>query len=112
DDSSGGRRSWIAKYGLTWDDYARCGPEMIGTVVGRVPMRIFPHEVRRLGRVSAVYVVGTTEAYANINRFEMAAGRFLVDGKDQRDEGDAQRYRNVIVLGAAVAEELFPFEKA
>jgi putative ABC transport system permease protein len=112
DDTSGGRRSWIANYGLTWDDYARCGPDMIGTVVGQVPMRVFPHEVRRLGRVSAVYVVATTEAYAKINRFEMAAGRFLVDGEDQRDEGDAQRFRNVIVLGAGVAEELFPFEKA
>ncbi len=111
DTSSGtGRRSWIAKYGLTWDDYDRCSPGILSTVVGRVPMRIFPHEVRYFGRVAPVTVVATTEAYAKIHRFEMATGRFLVDGEDQRDEGDAQRYRNVIVLGASVAEELFPFE--
>src|SRR5262249_12986359 len=48
--------------------------------------------------------------YAKINRFEMALGRFLIDGQDQLDEGDAQRFRNVIVLGARVAEDLFPFE--
>ncbi len=41
----------------------------------------------------------------------MAVGRFLVDGEDQVDEGDAQRYRNVVVLGSRVAEELFPFEE-
>ena len=34
-------------------------------------------------------VVATTEAYAKINHFEMAAGRFLRDGEDQADEGDA-----------------------
>jgi putative ABC transport system permease protein len=112
DDTSNtsGRRSWIAKYGLTWDDYDRCSPEMLSTVVGRVPMRIIPQEVKYFGRIVQVTVVATTEAYAKIHRFEMAAGRFLVDGEDQRDEGDAQRYRNVIVLGSAVAEDLFPFE--
>jgi putative ABC transport system permease protein len=41
----------------------------------------------------------------------MAAGRFLVDGEDQRDEGDEQRARNVIVLGSRLAEELFRFEQ-
>jgi putative ABC transport system permease protein len=41
----------------------------------------------------------------------MAVGRFLVDGMDQVDEGDDQRFRNVIVLGARVAEDLFPFEE-
>jgi putative ABC transport system permease protein len=35
-----------------------------------------------------------------------------VDGEDQVDEGDAQRFRTVVVLGAVVAEELFPFERA
>ena len=56
-------------------------------------------------------LVATTEDYARINHFEMAVGRFLVDGEDQIDEADDQRFRNVIVLGARVAEELFPFEE-
>jgi putative ABC transport system permease protein len=107
-----GRSSWVAHYGLTWDDYKRC--RMLETVVGDVPMRIFPQDVRHVDRVvKNARVVATTEAYGKINRFEhkMAAGRFLVDGEDQHDEGDAQRFRNVIVLGSRVAEELFPFEQ-
>ncbi len=109
--SSSQRRAWVANYGLTWDDYDRCSPQMVGTVVRQVPMRIFPQEVRRFERVLNARVVATTESYAQINRFELAAGRFLVDGEDQTDEGDAQRLRNVVVLGSAVAEVLFPFEE-
>jgi putative ABC transport system permease protein len=41
----------------------------------------------------------------------MADGRFLIDGQDQLDEGDAKRFRLVVVLGATVADTLFPFEK-
>jgi putative ABC transport system permease protein len=103
-----GRPSWVSNFGLTWDDFDRF--KMIETVKGQVPMRVFPQEVRRLERVVNSRLVATTEAYAKINRFEMAAGRFLVDGEDQSDEGDAQRFRNVVVLGSRVAEELFPFE--
>ncbi|HWY87555.1 MAG TPA: ABC transporter permease [Gemmataceae bacterium] len=103
-----GRPSWVSNFGLTWDDFDRF--KMIETVKGQVPMRVFPQEVRRLERVINSRLVATTEAYAKINRFEMAAGRFLVDGEDQSDEGDAQRFRNVVVLGSRVAEELFPFE--
>src|SRR5436305_4907366 len=74
-------------------------------------MRIFPQEVKRLDKVFQSRLVATAEDYARINHFEMAVGRFLVDGEDQKDEGDDQRFRNVIVLGASVAEELFPFEE-
>ena len=107
-----GRTSWVAHFGLTWDDYKRC--RMLETVVGDVPMRVFPQDIRHVDRiVKNARVVATTEAYGKINHFEnkMAAGRFLVDGEDQHDEGDAQRFRNVIVLGSRVAEELFPFEQ-
>jgi len=109
DVSSTQRSSWVTNYGLTWDDSDRF--KMIDTVVGQVPMRIFPQEVRYLERVINARLVATTEAYAKINRFEMAVGRFLLDGEDQVDEGDAQRFRNVVVLGSRVAEELFPFEE-
>jgi len=111
DDSSVGSRSWVASYGLTWDDYNRCAN--IDTVVGSVPMRVFPQDVRHVEKFYPnARIVATTEDYQRINHFEMADGRFLVDGEDQRDQGDAQLFRTVIVLGARVAEELFPFEKA
>jgi putative ABC transport system permease protein len=108
EETTANRRSWVVNYGLTWEDYERC--TAIDTVIGKVPMRIFPQEIRRVDKVYQARLVATTEDYARINRFEMAVGRFLVDGLDQMDEGDAQRFRNVIVLGARVAEVLFPFE--
>src|SRR5215469_6829972 len=38
DETSSSRgRSWIANYGLTWEDYKRCSPKLLSTVVGRVP---------------------------------------------------------------------------
>jgi putative ABC transport system permease protein len=109
DDNTQSKTRWIANYGLTWKDYERF--LMIDTVVGSVPMRIFPQDVRYLDREVQVRLVATTQDYARINRFEMASGRFIVDGEDQHDEGDDQRFRNVIVLGAAVARQLFPFEQ-
>jgi ABC-type lipoprotein export system ATPase subunit len=103
------RRSWVASYGLTWDDYDRF--TLIESLVGMVPMRIFPQEVRHLDRSFQARLVGTTEDYRRINHFEMAVGRFLVDGDAPMDETDDKRFRTVVVLGARVAEELFPFEQ-
>jgi ABC-type lipoprotein export system ATPase subunit/ABC-type lipoprotein release transport system permease subunit len=107
--NTGGRRSWVVNYGLTWEDLDRF--KLLSMVKGYVPMRIFPQEVRHIDRTMPnARLVATTEDYKRINKFEMAAGRFLVDGEDQRDDGDAQLFRTVCVLGAQVAEELFPFE--
>jgi putative ABC transport system permease protein len=99
---------WVQNYGLTWEDYARLSE--INTVIGKVPMRIFPQEVRRLDKVSNARLVATTEDYGRINRFQMAVGRFLVDAEDQVAEGDDRRFRLVVVLGATVAEDLFPLD--
>src|SRR3954447_14239241 len=49
DETTSQRRSWVVNYGLTWDDYDRC--KMLETVIGEVPMRVFPQEVRRRDRV-------------------------------------------------------------
>jgi putative ABC transport system permease protein len=104
------RPTWVVNYGLTWEDFDRF--KLIDTVIGQVPMRIFPQEARHLSRKVSARVVATTEAYAKTSRFEMAAGRFLRDGDDQADEGDGQHLRNVAVLGSGVARNLFPFEEA
>src|SRR5580658_7872634 len=49
DDSSSQKRSWVMNYGLTYDDFDRC--KMIDTVIGYVPMRIFPQDARRFDKV-------------------------------------------------------------
>lgn len=93
------RRSFVAEYGLTYTDLER-----FGTIdTRRVPLRIFSQEIRYLERMQYGRVVGTTSEYANVLKFEMAAGRFLIDEDDEL-------MRNVAVLGSALAEALFPFD--
>src|SRR5437868_5355641 len=57
DETQSPRTSWVARYGLSWDDYERC--RMLETVVGDVPMRIFGQEIRRVDRAVNVRVVAT-----------------------------------------------------
>jgi putative ABC transport system permease protein len=102
DESSTAQRSRIAMYGLTQADYNRF--MTIPTVVRTVPMRIIPQQVRHLDRlVPNGRVVGTTPTYAEVNKIQLAAGRFFSDS-------DNRTMLNVAVLGAGVADHLFPYE--
>lgn len=101
DDSSTSRRTRIAMFGLTYKDYERF--LTIPTVIRSVPMRVFPAEIRRLERMFNGRVVGTMPEYAEVNKIELASGRFLT-------EEDNHQMLNVCVLGSETAENLFPFE--
>jgi putative ABC transport system permease protein len=100
--------SFYVEYGLTNKDYLAL--DTLPTVVRKVPMRIFRQEVRREGEMFLARVVATTEEYQQVNRFKMAAGRFLNDAQDKEDYGDDKKFANVAVLGAGAAAALFPFE--
>jgi putative ABC transport system permease protein len=102
EDSSTQQRR-VAIYGLTWADYERFGT--ISTVTRRVPMRVFPQQVRYMDRMHTGRMVATTPEYADVNQLELASGRFLV-------EDDDRRMLNVAVLGATTADRLFPLEEA
>src|SRR5207253_3485045 len=101
DDSSTQRRTMLANYGLTYDDYERF--QTISTVIRHVPLRVFPSEIRRLERMMNGRVVGTTPGYGDVHKLPILLGRFLIDEDDRR-------MQNVAVLGLAVADKLFPFE--
>jgi putative ABC transport system permease protein len=102
-DESNTRLTRVAIYGITTQDYERIATlQKGGTVTRLVPMRVFYQEIRRLERKYNGRAVGTTPDYAPVNQLDMACGRFLVDE-------DGLRKRNVAVLGAAVAQGLFPF---
>jgi putative ABC transport system permease protein len=74
-------------------------------------MRIFPSEARYLDRMVNTRVVATIPEYAEVNKLEMASGRFLVGADDAEIElNDDAEMKNVCVLGAEVADRLFPFE--
>jgi len=105
EDSSSQRRTRFAIYGLTEEDYQRI--LTIPTITRTVRLRVFPQEIRRLGRMATGRVVATTPEYATIHKFEenstVATGRFLTEDDDHYME-------NVAVLGSAIAQKLFPFE--
>jgi putative ABC transport system permease protein len=102
DEGNTSRRAFVAVYGLTTEDYARF--QTIPDVVRRVPMRVvFPMEARYLGRMTRARMVATTPEYSDVHKFEMAAGRFLSPDDDMKME-------NYVVLGAGLADDLFPFE--
>ncbi len=101
DEGATGRRSFVAVYGLTYKDYERL--QSISTVKRHVPMRVFPAEIRRLEYLLNGRIVGTTPQYADVNKLDLAVGRFLT-------EEDNYFMKNVCVLGSTTAERLFPFE--
>ncbi len=65
------------------------------------PLRVAELPAEAGGRGAAVTAIGTTPAYRDATRLELAAGRFLAD----LDVADRKR---VAVLGASVARALFP----
>jgi putative ABC transport system permease protein len=105
DDSSSQRRTRFAVYGLTGEDYQRI--LTIPTITRTVRLRVFPQEIRHLGREVTGRVVATTPEYAISHKFEenntVVAGRFLT-------EEDDHYMANVAVLGSGIALKLFPFE--
>jgi putative ABC transport system permease protein len=103
DDSTTGARNFVADFGIRWRDYARFGT--IAGVIRMVPMRIFPQGFRYQERLWNGRLVATTPEYADVNKLDMALGRFLI-------EEDGRKMRNVCVLAARTAQKLFPFEKA
>lgn len=101
DDSSTQRRTMIATYGLTYADYDRF--LTTGSVIRRVPMRIFPKEIVYLDHGFNGRVVATRPEYQDVNQLALACGRFLTDEDDHY-------MVNVCVLGSEVADKLFPFK--
>jgi putative ABC transport system permease protein len=101
DDSLTASKSFVAAYGLTYADYEKF--QTVTAITRHVPMRVFPKEIRRIERLHNGRVVATTPDYTDVNKLEMASGRFLVDE-------DGKLFRNVCVLGAAIADRLFPFD--
>ncbi len=101
DDSITSSRSFVANYGLTYKDFEKF--QTISAITRDVPMRVFPKEVRRLDRLDNARVVATIPEYAEVNKLELARGRFLI-------KTDGELFRNVAVLGAATADKLFPYD--
>jgi putative ABC transport system permease protein len=97
-------RTWVARYGITQEDYDLFGT--IPTIMRMVPMRIMdPKPVYHDQFMFNSRVVATTPQYTEISKIRLSAGRFLMDK-------DSQEMDNVCVLGSNVAAKLFPFGSA
>jgi hypothetical protein len=92
---------WVQTYGLTSLDLRAIAA--LPNVVGAVPVRRFPHESRHLEYRHESVVVGATPELADMLPLPLEAGRFL-------SADDMRERRNVAVLGADVADALFPGE--
>src|SRR3954466_15645905 len=80
DEGNSQRRTMIAIFGLTYDDYERF--LTIPDVIRRVPMRVFNNEVRYLEKMAIGRVVATTPDYADVHKIELTAGRFFTNEDD------------------------------
>jgi len=104
DDSATANRSSVSTYGLKQQDLERFAT-FNDSLVRIVPMRVFPSEVRYLDRMDPkARLVATTPDYQSVNQLELASGRFLTDQ-------DERTMANHCVLGAGLADKLFPFEE-
>lgn len=84
---------------LTLDDARQLG-RRIGAVETAIPVAASSGRIRHGGRNRQVPIVGTTAAFQDLQRLELAAGTFL-------PPGDMNRGSSVVVLGHTVALELF-----
>ena len=98
--SDAGANSRVKTYGLLRADYRRI-IENIPNIRRAIPMRELKFELRLDDRTADTKLVGCTEEYMELNRLEMARGRWF----SKRD-----RENKVVVLASDTAKRLFPYE--
>src|SRR5262245_36705806 len=77
DEVSTASRTFVARYGITQEDYELF--KTIPTVVRMVPVRAFKKPVYHDQYMNNSTIVATTTEYPDVNKVPLAAGRFLVD---------------------------------
>ena len=92
--------SRVKTYGLLRADYRRI-VENIPNISRAIPMRELRFELRLDDRTADAKLVGCVEDYLELNRLQIARGRWL----SPRDRGE-----KVIVLADDTARRLFPYE--
>ena len=98
--SASAQRTWVVTYGLTLDDLDALR-ETFPHLARVVARRDIPMDLWNGGRKVTGSVFGTDPAYAGVTNLRVERGRFLSDE-------DLRTKKNVCVLGATVAETLFP----
>ncbi|MEM8668376.1 MAG: ABC transporter permease [Planctomycetota bacterium] len=90
----------VKTYGIKRSDYKRILSN-VPTITRAVPIRELKREFLVNGRTADVKLVGSTTDYLDLNRLEIARGRWISE-QDGRE--------NVIVLADKTAQRLFPLQ--
>jgi putative ABC transport system permease protein len=98
--SASAERSRLSVYGITYQDAKRIQQTLPNAEVV-VPARAIAVDARWSDKRCDARLMGTVPWFGSTNRFELRDGRFLSDL-------DLETRKPVCVLGADVAEELFP----
>ena len=93
----------LTAYGLTYADLGRISAT-VPTVTAAAPMREYRKTVRFRDHKVEARIVSITPDFLEQNNIRLAVGRGI-------DELDQKRFDNVVVLGAATAEQLFPTQQ-
>ena len=103
EDVNSRRSEGVFVYGLTYDDLERIRGTM-PTVIGATALREFEKDIRYLDHQLKGVVVGVTPSYLEANGLSMLQGRFI-------NFLDLDRSDNIVVIGADIANRLFPFDE-
>ena len=95
-DQTGDNR--VKTYGLLRSDYSRIMAN-VPSIARAVPIRELKREFMVAGRSADVNLVGCTSDYLDLNRLEIARGRWMQASDDRK---------NVIILADETAKRLFP----
>ena len=87
------------EYGVTYDDLRRIN-DTLTSVVRITPLREFPQEARYGAQEVDARLVGVHPTYFEMNRIELARGRFL-------EAPDLKHRSNVCVIGDEISREIF-----
>ncbi len=90
----------VKTYGLLRSDYRRILSN-VPTISRAVPIRELKREFMVAGRTIDVNLVGCTKEHLDLNRLEIARGRWITGADDRK---------NVIVLADQTAKRLFPYQ--
>ncbi len=104
DDKKMQARGDIPSYGLKRDDVDRFS-QTIPSVKHVTPTREFLRDVRYLNRNMDARVMAVMPEHQDLTNLKLAEGRFIT-------ELDNAKMTNVCVLGADIADKLFPLEHA
>ncbi|MFN7794689.1 MAG: ABC transporter permease [Planctomycetota bacterium] len=98
--SNNSEKNRVKSYGLLRDDYKRFLSNIPG-ISRSVPMRELRREFAAKGRLLNATLVGCSPEYQDLNRLEMARGRWF---------NTSDGVENVIVIADGTANRLFPQE--